>query len=213
MKNQADKPMTGLILAGGGARAAYQVGVLKAIAEMLPRDTANPFPILCGTSAGAINATTIAIYATRFQEGVRRLAFVWRNFRVHQVFRTDLPNILSNGLRWIAAILFGGLGRQNPIALLDRSPLRRLLNDALFFNRIQESVNAGALHALSITASGYESGQSVSFYQGVRCTRSALRPRGTNQDNLFLSIRVCRRCHRGDVHAVLGVRPRLRSTI
>ncbi len=78
MKDMADKPRVGLILAGGGARAAYQVGVLKAIAELLPRDTPNPFPVLCGTSAGAINATTLAIYATRFHEGVRRLNHVWR---------------------------------------------------------------------------------------------------------------------------------------
>ncbi len=163
----ADKSKVGLILAGGGARAAYQVGVLKAIAEMLPQESPNPFPILCGTSAGAINATTLAIYATRFQEGVRRLTFVWRNFHVHQVFRTDPLGILANGLRWFAAVTFGGLGRHNPIALLDRTPLRRLLTGALAFDRIQDSVNAGALHALSITASGYESGQSVTFFQGT----------------------------------------------
>src|SRR3970040_1213841 len=109
MKDMADKPRVGLILAGGGARAAYQVGVLKAIAEMLPRESPNPFPILCGSSAGAINATTLAIYAPRFQEGVRRLAYVWRNFNVHQVFRADAPGVLANGARWMAAMILGGL--------------------------------------------------------------------------------------------------------
>src|SRR4030066_1791000 len=109
MSDMADKPRVGLVLAGGGARAAYQVGVLKAIAEMLPRDTPNPFPILCGTSAGAINATTLAIYATRFHEGVRRLVHVWPNFHVDQVFRADAPGVLANGLRWFAAMLAAGL--------------------------------------------------------------------------------------------------------
>jgi NTE family protein len=167
MKDMADKPRVGLILAGGGARAAYQVGVLKAIAELLPREAPNPFPVLCGTSAGAINATTLAIYATRFHEGVRRLNFVWRNFRVNQVFRADTPGVFTNGIRWLAALVLGGLGRSNPRALLDRAPLRRLLYRTMPFARIQESINAGALHALSITASGYSSGHSVSFFQGV----------------------------------------------
>ena len=162
-----DKPRVGLVLAGGGARAAYQVGVLKAIAEMLPRDTPNPFPILCGTSAGAINATTLAIYATRFQEGVRRLVYVWRNFTVHQVFRADTLGVMGNGLRWLAAMMLGGLGRQNPHALLDRAPLRQLLKQTMPCKKIQESIDAGAVHALSVTASGYGSGQSVTFYQGV----------------------------------------------
>lgn len=167
MTDTADKTKVGLILAGGGARAAYQVGVLKAVAEMLPPGSPNPFPILCGTSAGAINATTLAIYATRFQEGVRRLNYVWRNFNVHQVFRADAPGVAANGLRWFAAMILGGLGRRNPHALLDRAPLRRLLQQTMPCGRIQNSIDAGVLHALSITASGYDSGQSVTFYQGV----------------------------------------------
>lgn len=166
MTDIADKPKVGLILAGGGARAAYQVGVLKAIAEMLPPDSPNPFPILCGSSAGAINATILAIYATRFHEGVRRLTYVWRNFNVHQVFRADAPGVMANGLRWFAAMILGGLGRRNPRALLDRAPLRRLLQKTMPCDEIQKSIDAGALHALSVTASGYGSGQSVSFFQG-----------------------------------------------
>jgi NTE family protein len=167
MTDIADKSKVGLILAGGGARAAYQVGVLKAIAEMLPPGCPNPFPILSGTSAGAINATTLAIYATRFHEGVRRLVYVWQNFHVDQVFRADAPGVLANGLRWFAAMVAAGLGRRNPHALLDRAPLRRLLYRTMPFARIQESIDAGALHALSVTASGYSSGQSVSFFQGA----------------------------------------------
>ncbi len=167
MTEIADKPKVGLILAGGGARAAYQVGVLKAVAEMLPPESPNPFPVLCGTSAGAINATTLAIYATRFQEGVRRLNYVWRNFNVHQVFRADTLGVLANGMRWFAAMMLGGLGLRNPRSLFDRAPLRQLLQQTMPCDRIQKSIDAGALHALSITASGYGSGQSVTFFQGV----------------------------------------------
>ena len=177
MKDISDKPKVGLVLAGGGARAAYQVGVLKAIAEMLPPDASNPFPILSGTSAGAINAATLAIYATRFREGVRRLVYVWRNFQVHQVFRADAIGVIANGLRWFAVVVLGGLGQRNPHALLDRTPLRRLLYKTLPFAKIQDSINAGVLHALSITASGYSSGQSVTFYQGVSSLTSWKRSR------------------------------------
>ncbi|NIO41919.1 MAG: patatin-like phospholipase family protein, partial [Burkholderiales bacterium] len=74
--NRFDRPNIGLILSGGGARAAYQVGVLKAIVQLLSRNAANPFPIICGTSAGAINAAILAIYAPRFREGVKRLSLV-----------------------------------------------------------------------------------------------------------------------------------------
>jgi NTE family protein len=154
-------------MSGGGARTAYQVGVLKAIADMLPRDARNPFPVICGTSAGAINATALAIYAAHFREAVRRLAFVWKNFQVGQVFRADTPGIVVNGLRWLAAFMLGGLGKYNPKALLDRSPLRKLLEELLPCDRIQRSIDDGDLYALSVTASGYASGQSVSFFHGV----------------------------------------------
>jgi NTE family protein len=167
MTDTDEKPKIALFLAGGGARAAYQVGVIKAIAEMLPEDAPNPFPILCGSSAGAINATTLAIHATQFQEGVRRLGWVWRNFHVHHVFRSDASGVIASGSRWLAALFMGGLGRRNPTALLDRAPLRRLLNKTMPCEQIQKSIDAGALYALSVTASGYSSGQSVTFYQGV----------------------------------------------
>lgn len=167
MSGGSGKPKIGLIMAGGGARAAYQVGVLKAIADMLPKGTPNPFPIICGTSAGAINATALAIYARRFHEGVRRLRFVWRNFQVEQVFRADARGIAVSGFRWLLALAFAWLGRSNPQALLDRAPLRELMARYLPCEEIQKSIDAGALLALSVTASGYSSGQSVTFFQGV----------------------------------------------
>jgi len=153
-------------MSGGGARAAYQVGVLKAVAEILPAGSVNPFPIICGASAGAINAAALAVYAGNFQGAVRRLERVWSNFQVHQVFRTDLPGMARNWAVWMAALLAGGFGRQTPRALLDRSPLRQLLEAALPCERIQESIERNWLQALAITVSGYSSGQSVTFFQG-----------------------------------------------
>ncbi|KAF0191871.1 MAG: NTE family protein [Gammaproteobacteria bacterium] len=165
-------PKTGLVLGGGGARAAYQVGVLRAVAKLLPRNSPNPFPIVCGASAGAINAAALAVYATRFREGVFQIHRVWSNFQSQHVFRSDARGIALSGLHWLSAMMLGGLGEHNPHALLDRAPLRKLLTELLSFDEIQNSIDAGALHALSITASGYNSGQSVTFFQGV----DALRP-------------------------------------
>lgn len=156
----------GVIMSGGGARAAYQVGVLKALAQILPAGSPNPFPVISGASAGAINAAALAVYAGNFQHAVRRLERVWGNFRVDQVFRTDLSGMAVNWARWLAAMMAGGLGRHNPKALLDRAPLRQLLERTLPCERIQQAIDAGWLHALSISVSGYNSGQSVSFYQG-----------------------------------------------
>ncbi len=164
-------------MSGGGARGAYQVGVLKAIADMTPEGSPNPFPIICGTSAGAINATALAIYATRFHTGVRRLVYVWRNFHVGQVYRADAWGIFQTGVRWFISLLFGGLGKGNPYSLLDRSPLRKLLESLLPCDEIRHSIEMGALRALSVTCSGYNSGQSVSFFQGVDTLTSWKRAR------------------------------------
>ena len=165
-------PKTGLILAGGGARAAYQVGVLRAIARMRAPNTDNPFPILCGTSAGAINATALAIYGEDFQDAVSRLLGVWGHFHVEQVFRSDLLGLSKNAAHWFGAMMLGGLGRFNPTALFDRQPLLELLQRYLPCDRIDEVIASGAVEALSITASGYTSGESVTFYQ----SREAIEP-------------------------------------
>ena len=158
---------TGLVLAGGGARAAYQVGVLKAVAELVPKHAATPVPVISGPSAGAINGAALAIYATQFHAGVSRLLSVWENFHVQHVFRSDALGILKNTSWWIAAMFLGGLGKYNPQALLDREPLYELLKTRIPCRRIQHSIEAGALHAFGVSASGYTSGQSITFYQGV----------------------------------------------
>ncbi|OGS95348.1 MAG: Patatin [Gallionellales bacterium RIFCSPLOWO2_02_FULL_57_47] len=160
----------GLILTGGGARAAYQVGVLTAIAEFLPRYARNPFPVICGTSAGSLNAAAIAANAQNFRKGVQYLANTWKNFHANQIYRTDAIGVFNNTVLWLAGMLFSAMGinKLNNVSMLDNSPLLDLLQDMVPYEKIQKSIDAGLLYALSITASGYGSGQSVTFYQGVK---------------------------------------------
>lgn len=164
MPRQAAK--TALILSGGGARAAYQVGVLKAVKEMLPDAKANPFPILCGTSAGALNAATMAVWAEDFGAGVDHLNETWSNFHAADVYRADPLGIGIAGARWLSTLAFGWLTRRSPKSLLDNSPLRELLARSLDFERIEQAIARRALHSVSVTCSGYGSGQGVSFFQG-----------------------------------------------
>jgi NTE family protein len=166
-ENMAHEAKTGLVLTGGGARAAYQIGVLKAVQELLPPGCSNPFPIICGTSAGAINAAALAVYCGDFAAAVRQLCAVWENFHAHHVYRSDTLGVMRCGARWLAALLLGGLGKNNPVSLLDSEPLGELLRRTLDLARIDANIDSGALYALSITASGYSTGQSVSFFQGA----------------------------------------------
>jgi NTE family protein len=158
------KARAGLVLTGGGARAAYQVGVLKAVRDILGSPARNPFPILCGTSAGAINAATLAVFADDFARGVDSLLNFWQSMRCEHVYHTDAGRMLRSGARWLGAMML--LSRHNPVSLLDNAPLRELLEKNLDFGRIQAHIDAGALYAVCVTASGYTSGQSVSFFQG-----------------------------------------------
>jgi len=158
------KPRAGLVLTGGGARAAYQVGVVKAVRDILGNPTRNPFPILCGTSAGAINAATLAVYADDFTRAVANLLEVWEHMRCENIYRTGAWQIMRSGARWLSALML--ISRRNPVSLLDNAPLRDMLKNSLEFERIQSNIDAGALYAVCVTASGYTSGQSVSFFQG-----------------------------------------------
>jgi len=154
----------GLVLTGGGARAAYQVGVVKAVRDLLGNPEKNPFPIVCGTSAGAINAATLAVYADNFTRAVGNLLEVWENMRCDQIYRTDAWHIMRSGARWLSAMML--MSRRNPVSLLDNQPLKRMLEKNLDFGKIQNHIDSGALFAVCVTASGYTSGQSVSFFQG-----------------------------------------------
>ena len=163
------KQKIGLILTGGGARAAYQVGVLKALAEFTPYRAQLPFSVVCGTSAGALNAVTLAVNARHFRKGVRYLLNIWNNARVTDIYRADVLGVLDNSGRWLLGLLLSmfGSNRLNRVSLLDNSPLRTFLERILPCELIQRQIDDGVLHALGITASGYGSGQSVTFYQGA----------------------------------------------
>lgn len=159
-------PRTALILTGGGARAAYQVGVLTAVAELNPVPARNPFPIICGTSAGAINAAALACYADNFRAAVDNISWVWRHMHAGHIYRADPAGIGLSGARWLSTLALGWLVRHPPRSLLDNAPLRLLLEKYLDLRGIDRAIASGNLHAVSITASGYESGESVSFFQG-----------------------------------------------
>ncbi len=157
---------TALVLSGGGARAAYQVGVLAAVRELLPDPRVNPFQILCGTSAGAINATALGVYSENFGDAVDNLLYIWRHFHAGQVYRADALGIGKTSVRWLLALLFGWAVDRYPKALFDNTPLRELLTGKLDFSRIDRSIKRGSLYALALTASGYASGDSVAFFEG-----------------------------------------------
>jgi NTE family protein len=161
-----ERKSVALIMSGGGARAAYQVGVLRAIARMLPRGAPNPFRIICGTSAGAINAASLASNIDHFDLAVQRLARAWGNLRVGQVYRADFPGTARTFCRCIGALLRGGQHRSEPVSLLDCAPLETLLKSMIDFGRIRHTISSGHLGALCVTASSYTSGDSISFFEG-----------------------------------------------
>lgn len=163
--------VTGLILTGGGARAAYQVGVLAAIAQ-LRRDagvTANPFPIISGTSAGAINASTLACHADDFDGAVDGLLHLWQGLHVENIYRADAFEAVKSGARWLSMLSLGWAlarwTRSRPRSLLDNKPLRELLGRYLNLDRLETMLEAGHLRALALTGSSYTTGQHVTFFQ------------------------------------------------
>lgn len=157
----------GLILSGGGARAAYQIGVLRAIANILPRNAPNPFQVISGTSAGALNAASLATHAHRLRTGVRTLEHVWKNLSSDQVYSLQSSSLLTSASGVLLSML-SGKGSESSVALLNNAPLASLLTRVIKFNRIQRNIDLGLIDALSITASSYGTGESVSFYQAVK---------------------------------------------
>ncbi|HYD62567.1 MAG TPA: patatin-like phospholipase family protein [Noviherbaspirillum sp.] len=181
---------TGLVLTGGGARAAYQMGVLDGVSSILQgagwTPERNPYDIICGTSAGAINATALACHADNFDEGLQKVMHVWEKVTVEQVYRADSLGVLRSGARWLSLLSFGWLLRKwkanPPNALLDNTPLVTLLNRMLDFPRLDKALLDGALHAVAVSASSYTAGRHITFYQSeadiepwVRSQRIALR--------------------------------------
>jgi NTE family protein len=196
MKIHAENSRTALVLPGGGARGAFQVGVLRAIAEMMPHRCENPFPVISGTSAGAINSVVLASKARRFRVAVAELERVWGHFHSAQVYRSDSLTMFKSSLHWLGAIVTGGFLVGTPKSLLDNAPLRALLSRNVRFPRIQQSIDDGYLHALAVTAAGYGSARSLTFFQAApgcktwsRTRRSGVRQQ-INLDHLMASIAV-----------------------
>jgi len=170
-----DIPTTGLILTGGGARAAYQVGVLDAVANIRRHSDAppeNPFPVIAGTSAGAINSTALACGADDFDNAVSGLVHVWRNFSAEQVYRSDSIGVIRTGARWLTMMSVGWMiarfRRARPRSLLDNSPLDVLLAKLIDTRRLKQVMRDGHVQALAVTGSSYGSGMHVTFYDAVK---------------------------------------------
>ena len=179
MQNRSAKS-TAIILPGGGARCAYQVGVLKAIHE-LRADKSNPFPVICGTSAGAINAAVLASHGHEFGYGIERLEYFWRNMKCERVYRTDAWTVFKSGMRFALTLLSGGLIKTDPKAFLDNRPLRRFLQTTLQLQGIQKALDSDALRAVAITASGYTCASAISYFQAQEGIEAWQRPRRRGQ--------------------------------
>lgn len=196
MTNQSDSTNIALVLPGGGARGAFQVGVLKALAEILPKKSANPFSVISGTSAGAINSVVLAARAQHFRSAIAELEQVWAHFRCHQVYKTDHLTMLKSSVHWLLSIVLGGWLVGTPKSLLDNAPLRELLSRNVHFPRIRVAIENGNLTAVAITAAGYESARSTSFFEGPDSLRDWVRTRRCgkrthlNLDHLMASIAV-----------------------
>lgn len=162
-----EPPKIGLVLTGGGARSAYQVGVLKGIAELLRRGSACPFPVITGTSAGAVSAIALASDAAHFRRSVYAIERVWRDFRVHQVFKADAISMVKTCLHWTLAVLTGGWLVHPPHALFDNSPLWDLLKAQLDFDGIPRGLYKEHLQAIGISATCYNDAHSVTFYSAA----------------------------------------------
>ncbi|MFT5297785.1 MAG: NTE family protein [Cognaticolwellia sp.] len=154
-----------LVLTGGGARAAYQVGVLSAIAKFIPRNHGVPFPIICGTSAGAINSTALACYASCFQLAVKKLEWIWKNLDPERIYHTDPIRVFSHLIGGALGNFQADYANKSARSLLNNAPLRQLLETVVDFSRIDTNIRRGYLSAVSVTASSYSSGDSISFFQ------------------------------------------------
>ncbi|NYT38493.1 patatin-like phospholipase family protein [Allopusillimonas soli] len=201
LEPRAHPGATGLVLTGGGARAAYQVGVLSGILDILdPGRTPgfrNPFDIICGSSAGAVNAASLACHANDVHESLRRLELLWGNLHAGKVYHADAPRLLLTGLRWLGLLVAGwaipATRSRQPRALLDNSPLRALLTKSLDFDQLQRNLDDGYLQTVAITAAAYTTGEHLTFYQSTgsiepwrRPLRRAL-PTRLNVDHLMAS--------------------------
>jgi len=159
------KKKVGLVLPGGGARGAYQVGVLKAFLEISKTKSESPFDIFSGTSAGAINGAFLASEAHMFDHSVASLLDVWSNFTSDKVYKTDPITMLKSSLHWLLTIISGGVLIPNPTSLLDNQPLRNLLRERIKFPDIQNNIESSSIESLAVTSASYRSRKSCTFFQ------------------------------------------------
>ncbi len=164
--------LTGLILTGGGARAAYQVGVLHAVAD-IRRDcgvtAGNPFPVIAGTSAGAINAAGLACRADDFDRAITTMVDIWSNLHAEDIYRADSFGVIRSGARWLSLFSIGWAlarwRRMRPRSLLDNAPMVHTLQRLVPLDRLPDVMAQGHMHALAISASSYTTGEHITFYE------------------------------------------------
>ncbi|GGY17400.1 patatin-like phospholipase family protein [Paludibacterium paludis] len=161
-----ETPRTGLVLSGGGARAAYQAGVLLAISRMQSAPERNPFPVICGTSAGAINAVALASGAEDFRRTAHYLTKIWKRVHIDDVYDGSIAYFLKTFLHFGVSILTAGRAWGPPASFLDNRPLRHFLDDVMDLSGVGRAIGSGALEALALSASCYTTGISVTFFQG-----------------------------------------------
>ncbi len=165
-KQTQEQKSLGLILPGGGARNAYQVGVLKAVEELIAAKNPSPFPVVTGTSAGSLNAGMIASRSVDFSDGLSRLIGMWENLQMEMVVRTDAKSTTKTGAKWIWSLASGSGGSSQPDSFLDNTPLRSLIENHINLARMRQCVQSGHLRALGITASSYGRGASLTYFEG-----------------------------------------------
>jgi NTE family protein len=155
----------GLVLTGGGARSAYQVGVLKGIADITGFKT-NPFPVISGVSAGAINGVWLASHFGRFDAVTQQMWDAWAALESEKIFKTDPATLMGIASRWVKDLGSGGnLGSQITY-LLDSSPLKNFVKKNIAFENLHKHIQSGELHGVCVSATNYLSGYSTSFFDG-----------------------------------------------
>lgn len=164
-KQSAEQQTLGLILPGGGARNAYQVGVLKAVEELLATKSPSPFPVVTGTSAGSLNAGMIASRSVNYTDALERLLGMWQNLQMDMVVKTDARHSFKTGSKWVWSFASGNSSAQ-PDSLLDNTPLRSLIENHVNLARMRQCIHSGHLKALGITASSYGRGASLTYFEG-----------------------------------------------
>jgi NTE family protein len=180
MPSLSEPKKTALVLQGGGARGAYQVGAIKAIAEITQRRL-SPFKIVCGASVGAINAASIAMASNDFQAGARHIEELWRSLNSSSIFHTQAMPLFATASRWAMSPIFTRLGYPTRGGFLNYEPLKILLKREFNRAHLKRAIRTGSLHALSITASSYKRGEAVAFFEGAKEIKewSRSRRRGT----------------------------------